>query len=72
MMILTGLFWEVSEMSSLGLLFLVFLAPVICGLLLLRHRKHFSTSRYHHAVRRLAMWYLLGKAVLIGVIVTIL
>ena len=71
MVILTGLCWEASGLSSLGILFLTFIAPVICALILLRHRTHTSLSKYHRIVRRLAIGYLAGETALISIIVTL-
>lgn len=71
MEILTGLFWVPSGMSSLGLLFLIFITPVICGIIARQHRNITGSSKYYRATRRLALGYLLGEAALIGITILI-
>lgn len=73
MEILLGLSGSASGMSSLGILFLIFVAPVICGIIALLHRNNVRISKYHRIMRRMALAYLLGEAILIGIgIVTVI
>ena len=67
MEILLGISGRVSGMSSLGILFLIFVAPVICGIIALLHRNNVRISKYHRIMRRMALAYLLGEATLIGI-----
>lgn len=71
MEILTGLFWVQSGMSSLGLVFLIFIAPVICGIIAWQQRNNIGVSKYHRVIQRMALGYLLGETVLIGVVIMV-
>ncbi|MCD7712893.1 MAG: hypothetical protein LUJ25_09400 [Firmicutes bacterium] len=67
MEIFMGFCWYWSGMASLGILFLAIFAPVVCGVIALRYRHNTGLSVYHRAVFRMAVGYLLGEAVVIGV-----
>lgn len=67
MEVFMGLYWQWSGMASLGLLFLAVFAPVVCGVITLRHRHNTGLSKYHRVVFRMAVGYLLAEAVVIGV-----
>lgn len=45
---LMTLFWLWSGMASLGVFYLVFIAPVIMGIIAYRHRKTRTVSKYHN------------------------
>lgn len=65
MEIFMGVCWQWSGMASLGILFLAIFAPVVCGVIALRHRHNTGLSVYHRAVFRMAVGYLLGEAVVV-------
>lgn len=67
MEIFMGVSWHWSGMASLGILFLAIFAPVVCGVIALRHRYNTGLSLYHRVVFRMAVGYLLGEMVVIGV-----
>lgn len=69
--ILTGLFWKWSGMSSLGLAFLTFVAPIIFSIIAWQQRNHTGISSYHLILYRMALVYLVGEAVLVvaGVVI---
>ena len=66
-MILTAIFCQWSGMASLGLFFLLFIAPAICGMIAWRHRHNIELSVYHRIARRMALGYLIGEGVLVAV-----
>lgn len=65
--ILTALFCPWSGMGSLGLFFLLFIAPAICGGIAWRHRHTTPLSVYHRVARHMALGYLIGEGVLVAV-----
>ncbi len=67
MTMFTGVFGEWSGMGSLGLIFLLFIAPLICGAILFRHRHNTQVSKYHRILFNMASGYLIGEAVVIGI-----
>lgn len=69
--ILTELFWKWSGMSSLGLAFLVFVAPIICSIIAWQHRNHTGISNYHCMLYSMALAYLMAEAFLIVVVAVI-
>lgn len=67
MEILTGLCWQWSGMSSLGLMFLIFIAPIICTTIAWRQRHNIKLSNYHRIIFRMAVGYLIGIIALFGI-----
>ena len=57
-----------SGASTAGFIFLLFVAPALCGMIAWRHRHHSEISKYHCTILHAALGYLLGEAVLIGAV----
>lgn len=54
--------------STARFIFLLFVAPALCGMIAWRHRHHSEISKYHCTILHAALGYLLGEAVLIGAV----
>ncbi|MBD3584046.1 hypothetical protein [Flavobacterium selenitireducens] len=48
--VLTELFWKWSGIASLGTFYLIFGAPIIMGLIILRNKGKLSVSIYHKSI----------------------
>lgn len=57
-----------SGASTARFIFLLFVAPALCGMIAWRHRHHSEISKYHCTILHAALGYLLGEAVLIGAV----
>jgi hypothetical protein len=57
LVVLTALFWKWSGMASLGLFYLLLIAPVIMGVISYRHRATKGTSKYHRLTYNLGLLY---------------
>ena len=68
MEILLGISGMWSGASTAGFIFLLFVAPALCGMIAWRHRHHSEISKYHCTILHAALGYLLGEAVLIGAV----
>lgn len=66
MEILLGISGMWSGASTAGFIFLLFVAPALCGMIAWRH--HSEISKYHCTILHAALGYLLGEAVLIGAV----
>jgi len=55
--ILTELFWKWSGMASLGLFYLVLVAPIIMGIIAYRNYKNRKISEYHNVIYKLGLSY---------------
>ena len=66
--ILLGISGMWSGASTAGFIFLLFVAPALCGMIAWRHRHHSEISKYHCTILHAALGYLLGEAVLIGAV----
>lgn len=64
--LLTQLFWYWSGMASLGVFFLVFIAPLVLLFTAYRTRTARQTSRYHRIVHTASWAYFLIAPVVIG------
>jgi len=59
LVLLTGLFWYWSGMASLGLFFLIFVMPILMGIITYRHRHTKFVSKYHWRTYELGLAYFL-------------
>jgi hypothetical protein len=58
-LILTALFWEWSGFASLGVIFIVFVAPILMAFISVRLQMEKSSTNYHLALQRAALYYFL-------------
>lgn len=63
--LLTGLFWRWSGLASLGAGFLVFLGPIIMGLIISNTRKKRKLTIYHNYAFKLARNYIIVITIVI-------
>lgn len=70
--VLTGMLEMYSGMSSLGLLFLIIGAPIICGIVIWANKDNAKLSVYHRAILFAARFYLVVEAILIVFYIIIL
>lgn len=67
--ILAEIFVKWSGMASMGVAFLIVIAPFICGIIAFRHRKNILLTKYHRLVFLLSIVYLISIAFLLGSVV---
>ena len=69
MVILTGLFWYWSGMASLGVVFLIFVAPFILGFQAYKLRPIENPPQHYVIIRRMSLYYPLAC---IGIVLILL
>lgn len=57
--ILTAFFWEWSAPASLGVIFIVFIAPILMAFISVRLQTNKGLSKYHLAIQNAALYYFL-------------
>lgn len=57
--ILTALFWEWSAFASLGVVFIVLIAPILMAFISIRLRINKGLSKYHLAIQNASLYYFL-------------
>ena len=63
---LTTLFWKWSGMASLGIIYLILLAPIIMGIIAFQNSKKQENSIYHKWVYKSSLLYFLIAPIIIG------
>jgi hypothetical protein len=63
---LTTLFWKWSGMASLGIFYLILIAPIIMGVIAFRNSKKQNESIYHKWIYRVSLLYFLIAPIIIG------
>ena len=62
MEILLGISGMWSGASTARFIFLLFVAPALCGMIAWRHRHHSEISKYHCTILHAALGYLAGRS----------
>jgi fatty acid desaturase len=57
LIVLTTLFWQWSGMASLGVFYLILVAPIVMGIIAYRHRQTKIISKYHTWTYRSGLLY---------------
>lgn len=66
LVVLTTFFWKWSGMASLGVIYLMIVAPVLMGIITFRHSKRKNDSIYHKWIYKFASFYFLIAPIIIG------
>ena len=65
LVLLSELFWYLPEMASLGAYYLIFVAPLVMGIIEYRLRKTMTISKYHQLAYILGLTYLIVYVIIL-------
>ncbi len=67
LVMLTTLFWKWSGMASLGIFYLILVAPFIMGFIAYRHRVTRTISKYHNGIYLSGLLYFIIAPLIFGI-----